>query len=201
MPEAPCPHYLHRPPRLPATSLPEAPASPPFSSTQLRRVRFGDWLKKKREKQYHGRAERRYSMLAPSAHASSASPRIGWRISWRATGDQLSEVGHPEMSATARTRAARGSKLQLSETRGRTPVLVVGVLSVAHTRRNYRQVLLSPSHLCFRCVACESLGRLCRCCAAVGKWCSPLSFTNPHLTAYEQLVISSSWMNSMGRGS
>lgn len=44
-----CPHYLHRPPRLPAISLPEAPASPPFSSTQLIRVCFGDWFKRKKK--------------------------------------------------------------------------------------------------------------------------------------------------------
>lgn len=50
MPEAPCLHYVHRPPRLPATSLPEAPASPPFSSTQLIRARFGDWFKQKQNK-------------------------------------------------------------------------------------------------------------------------------------------------------
>lgn len=90
--------------------------------------------------QKHATAERRYSV-----HVSGASLRISWP-GWRATGDQLTEVDHPEISERqlARTRAARGSKLQLSETRGRTRVLVVGVLSVAHTRRNYRQASLCP---------------------------------------------------------
>lgn len=128
--------------------------------------------------QKHATAERRYSV-----HVSGASLRISWP-GWRATGDQLTEVDHPEISERqlARTRAARGSKLQLSETRGRTRVLVVGVLSVAHTRRNYRQASLSVPSLLGSCGVW--VGQLQALCGGAQVVQSPL--TNPHVTAYER---------------
>lgn len=49
-----------------------------------------------------------------------------------------------------------------------------------HTHTNSREGF--PSLGC--CAGCESLGHIHVCCAVVHKRSSPLSFTNPHVTAY-----------------